>query len=254
MQTSIPEVMVEVDAEDKLEFFNFKVKPTVIGVGVGMGTTDKTTKGFGAFLKKNILPLVIDADALNIISKNKEYLGFLPEDTILTPHPKELQRLIGKWQNDYQKLEKVKAFSKKNKCILVLKGAHTVIVQYDQFYFNSSGTPALATAGTGDVLTGLITGLLAQKYSALEAAIMGVYLHGKTANIAEELGNIETFIASDIIKFLPIAMDDLINKFDQIEFDDIDEIEYFDIFNDKDIFDDDSLDDFLPDDDIEPPF
>ncbi len=245
MQISIPEVMVEVDSENIIEFINYKTSPTVIGLGMGLGTSDKTTKALGEFLKQNRLPLVIDADGLNIISNNKEYLKFLPKNTVLTPHPKELERLLGTWSDDYEKLDKIKAFSTKYKCIIVLKGAHTVVVQNDQFYFNSTGNPALATAGTGDVLTGMITGLIAQNYSALEAAILGVFLHGRTADFAIMLANsLETFIASDILKLLPDAFNSIMETPD----DEMINEEYLD--NDIDDF----LDNYYFDDDEEPPY
>ena len=245
LQTAIPEVMVEVDAADQLEFFNFKVNPTVIGVGVGMGTSDKTAKAFGKFLKENKIPLVIDADALNILSNNKVFLESLPMDTILTPHPKELERLIGKWKNDYDKLEKIALFSKKHNCIIVLKGANTVIVRKDQFYFNSTGNPALATAGTGDVLTGIITGLLAQAYTPLQAALFGVFIHGRTANFSGSLGYMEAFTASDIINFLP----DAINSIFEFEEKSDHSIEDFEDFMEDNFPDDDFFEDFMFDDD-----
>jgi len=243
LQTAIPEVMVEVDAEDVLEFFNFKVQPDVIGLGIGMGTSEKTVKAMGKFLKSNKLPLVIDADALNIIANNKDFLELLPKDTILTPHPRELERLIGNWDNDYDKLEKAKQFSKDHKCVIVLKGAYTVIIKNDQYYFNSTGNPALATAGTGDVLTGMITGLLAQKYAPLEAAIFGVFLHGRTADYAELLNNnYESFIASDIFYYLTDAFNSIFEN---------DEDDYK-IGNART---DESLpDDFFFDDDFDAPF
>ncbi len=244
LQTAIPEVMVEVDAEDQLEFFNFKVKPTVIGLGIGMGTSDKTSKALGKFLKNNDIPLVIDADGLNILSNNKEFLDYLPENTILTPHPRELERLIGKWKNDYEKLEKIKKFSKHYKCIVVVKGAHTLVVQNDKFYFNSSGNQALATAGTGDVLTGIITGLLAQSYAPLEACLFGVYAHGETVEYAVPYGNYETFIASDIIRFLPETLIGIVNMEDDPT----------NSLNDFLDIDDDFPDDYFFDDDEEPPF
>ncbi|HIP48631.1 MAG TPA: NAD(P)H-hydrate dehydratase [Lutibacter sp.] len=246
LQTAIPEVMVEVDSADQLEFFNFKVKPTAIGVGVGMGTSDKTAKAFGKFLKENTTPLVIDADALNILSKNKEFLNYLPKDTILTPHPKELERLIGNWKNDYDKLEKIALFSKKYNCIVVLKGANTVVVKKDQFYFNASGNPALATAGTGDVLTGLITGLLAQSYTPLQASLFGVFIHGRTADFSASLGYMETFTASDIINLLPEAINSLFEYEDKLK----PSLEDFEDFMDDNFDDDDFLDDFLFDDDL----
>ena len=205
LQTAIPEVMVEVDNEKEIEFFNFKTKANVIGIGIGLGTSAKTQKGFYSFLKSNKLPLVIDADALNILSQNKEWFSLLPINSVLTPHPKELERLIGKWKNDYEKIEKTKQFIKKYKIVLVLKGHHTAVFYENKVYFNTTGNPALATAGSGDVLTGIITGFLAQNYATLDACLVGVYLHGATADIALKDHVYETFTASDIINYLPKA-------------------------------------------------
>ena len=209
LQTSIPEVLVEVDTENTLEHFNFKTKPTVIGVGIGMGTSPKTITGFKTFLKKNKTPLVLDADAINILSKDKTLLEKLPENTVITPHPKELERLIGTWKNDYQKLEKIQKFSLKHKLILLVKGAHTIIAFNGKLYFNTTGNPALATAGSGDVLTGIITGFIAQGYNPMEACVFGAYLHGSTADLAMQNMVYETFTASDIIHYLPKAFIDL---------------------------------------------
>ncbi len=202
LQISNPEIMVEVDAENELEYFNYKSKPTVIGIGPGIGKSEKTMKGFAQFLSDNKLPLVLDADALNILSVNKKLLKLLSENSILTPHPKEFERLVGAWKNDHEKLNKLKKFSSTYKIIVVLKGAHTVIAKNDELFFNTTGNPALATAGSGDVLTGVITGLLAQKYDALEAAILGVYLHGMTANLAVAKTGFESFTATTIIEYL----------------------------------------------------
>lgn len=206
IQTAIPEIMVEVDTENELNYFNFKSNATTIGIGPGMGTSEKTSEGFINFLKEYTNPLVLDADALNIIATRKDDLNCIPENSVLTPHPKEFERLVGTWKNDFDKLQKLKEFSSKYGCIVVLKGAHTVIVNKDTCYFNSSGNVALATAGSGDVLTGVITGLIAQGYTPLNAAIIGVYLHGKTAEIYTAKNPLETFIASDIIELLPKAL------------------------------------------------
>jgi hydroxyethylthiazole kinase-like uncharacterized protein yjeF len=130
----------------------------------------------------------------------------LPKNTILTPHPKELERLIGAWDNDYEKLKKVTEFSKKHVAIVVIKGAHTVVIQDDTMYFNSTGNQALATGGSGDVLTGIITGLIAQGYEPINAAIFGVYLHGKTADIALPETGYETFTATTIFEYLAEAI------------------------------------------------
>lgn len=212
LQISVPEAMVEVDSEKILTYYNFKTQASVIGIGPGMGTADKTAIGFETFLKENKTPLVIDADAINIISKNQHLLPYLPKQTILTPHPKELERLLGNWKNDYEKLKKATLFSIKNNVILVIKGAHTIIIDGKQQFINSTGNPALATAGSGDVLTGIITGLIAQGYQPLQAAIFGVYLHGKTADIALQKTSYETFTASSILDYLADAILDLFHQ------------------------------------------
>lgn len=212
LQTALPEAMVEVDAENELQYFNSKINPTAIGIGIGMGTSKKTEEGFKKFLKENKSPLVIDADGINFLSKNKGLLKLLPENSILTPHPKEFERLVGTYKNDYEKLEKLLTISKKYNIITVLKGAYTAIAYQGNIYFNTTGNPALATAGSGDVLTGIITGLVAQQYSPLKAAILGVYLHGKSADVAMNTMTNETFIASDCIQFLSKAFIDLLKK------------------------------------------
>ncbi|WP_456424935.1 NAD(P)H-hydrate dehydratase [Lutibacter sp.] len=212
IQISVPEAMVEVDDDKILAYYNFKTKATVIGIGTGMGTAEKTALGFEKFIKENRLPLVIDADAINLLAQNKSLLKYLPKNSILTPHPKELERLIGTWKNDYEKLTIAKQFSKDNNVILVIKGTYTIIIDNEFMYFNSTGNPALATAGSGDVLTGIITGLIAQGYKPKHAAIFGVYLHGKTADIAIQETGYETFTASSILEYLPDAILDLFNQ------------------------------------------
>jgi len=217
LQIAIPEAMVEVDDDTLLTYYNFKTNATVIGIGPGMGTAEKTAVGFEKFIKENKLPLVIDADGINLLSKNNELLAYLPKNTVLTPHPKELERLIGNWENDYDKLQKATEFSTKYHLILVIKGANTTTIDKENMYINSTGNPALATAGSGDVLTGLITGLIAQGYEPKNAAIFGVYLHGKTADIALQETSYETFIASSILDYLPEAILDLFNQENEVE-------------------------------------
>ena len=210
VQNSIPEVMVEVDDENYIQHFNYKTKANVIGIGIGLGTHLKTKKGFVKFLKENSIPLVIDADALNILAEHNDILNLIHENTILTPHPKEFQRLVGNWENDYEKLNKQLDFSSKFKCIVVLKGVYTSIAYKGKIYFNTTGNPALATAGSGDVLTGIITGLIAQGYSPIDASIYGVYLHGKTADLAiNELETMESFTASNCIDYIGRAFQEI---------------------------------------------
>lgn len=200
VQISIPEVMVLTDVQEKfISNVTFEIIPQAIGFGPGMGQVNATQNALHEFLKTNKTPLVIDADALNILSQNKSWLSLLPPKTILTPHPKELERLIGKWNSEAEKLEKTIAFSKQYHLIIVMKGAPTHIIDGDKVYENTTGNAALATAGSGDVLTGMITSLLAQSYEPVDAAILGVYLHGLTADIALPETGYQSFIASDII-------------------------------------------------------
>ena len=200
MQITIPEVMVVTDKMKKfISNIIFDIVPKAIGIGPGLGQEMATQKALHEFLKSNKVPLVIDADALNILSINKNWLTLLPEKTIITPHLKELERLIGKWNSDQEKIQKTTDFSEKYKLIIVMKGAPTIIIDGQNCYENSTGNAALATAGSGDVLTGIITSLLAQSYEPLDAAIIGVYLHGLTADIALPKTGFQSFIASDII-------------------------------------------------------
>ena len=210
MQAANPEVMVEVDDEKIVQFFNFKTLPNAIGIGPGLGTHIKTKKGFVEFYSKCKIPMVIDADGLNIIAEFADLKKLIPNNSILTPHPKEFERLVGKWTDDYQKLEMLKNFSIKNKCVVVLKGAYTAISYQGKVWFNSSGNAALATAGSGDVLTGIITALLAQGYGCLEAALLGVFIHGRTADLGiQTKESAESFIASNAISFLAKAFKEL---------------------------------------------
>ena len=203
VQTANPEVMVLTDLSVKyITRITFDFVPQAIGIGPGIGQDIETHTALHRFVKTNRIPLVIDADALNILSQNQQWLTFLPEKTILTPHQKELERLIGKWDSDAEKLEKTIAFSKRNDLVIVMKGAPTKIIYGDNIYENTTGNAALATAGTGDVLTGMITSLLAQSYEPIDAAILGVYLHGLTADIALPKTGYQAFIASDVIKHI----------------------------------------------------
>tara|TARA_R110002167_G_scaffold48226_6_gene142493 strand:- start:1499 stop:3043 length:1545 start_codon:yes stop_codon:yes gene_type:complete len=210
LQTNLPEAMVLTDiGESNISDIHFAIEPKAIGIGVGLGVDTRTIKAFSEFLKTNKTPLVIDADALNILSKNPALLKKIPKQSVLTPHPKELERLIGAWKDDFEKLDKAKAFSKKYGCILVIKGAHTITIHGGIGYVNTTGNPGMATAGSGDVLTGMITGLIAQGYSPLNAAIFGVYLHGKAGDIAVEETGYQALIATHIVNAIGKAFIDL---------------------------------------------
>lgn len=211
IQTSVPETMASVYGED---FFSNELKVgsyAAIGVGPGLGQSTDTGK---AFLKliENGKPLVIDADALNLLATNREWIKQIPLGSILTPHPKEFERLVGTWKNDFERLEKQKQLSVDTKAVVILKGAHSSITSPDEkVYFNSTGNPGMATGGSGDVLTGILTGLLAQGYSATDAAIVGVYLHGLSGDMAAREKGQHSLIASDLIDFLPAAFKSVAN-------------------------------------------
>jgi len=203
VQIAFPEAMVLTDENEKvLSNINYDIEPDAIGIGMGIGQDVLTEKAFHHFLLNNKTNLVIDADGLNILSKNKKWFSLLPPKTILTPHKKELERLIGTWQSEEEKLEKVIQFSLEHDLVVVVKGAPTLVIYHSEIYQNTTGNQALATAGSGDVLSGIITSLLAQNYDPKNAAILGVYLHGLTADIAAPEMSHQAFVASDIIGYL----------------------------------------------------
>ena len=203
VQAAFPEAMALADENKKyITNIDFEMEPDAIGIGMGMGQEEATQKGFHKFLQKNEKPLLVDADGLNMLSNNKSWISLLRPKTILTPHFKELQRLLGDWNSEEEKLEMAKEFSIKHELILVVKGAPTVIIDGKNTYENTTGNAALATAGSGDTLSGIITSFLAQGYVAHEAAILGVYLHGLTSDLALPKTGYQSFIASDIIAHL----------------------------------------------------
>ena len=207
IQISIPEAMVLVDNNEShlTEIFNTG-SVTAIGIGPGIGTHPESQNALKELLSSTTQPMVIDADGLNILSVNKEWLTKIPEGSILTPHPKEFERLAGKTENGYSRLNRQIDFSKMHKCIIVLKGANTSITTPDgKVYFNSTGNPGMATAGSGDTLTGILLSLCAQGYTPENAAVVGVYLHGLAGDIAAEEFGYESIIASDIINCLSKA-------------------------------------------------
>jgi len=213
IQTAVPEAMALTD--DHYEYFSF-VPPlqlyNALGIGPGLGKAEASLKALGDLLLALEQPLddpqtdrhpalVMDADALNLLSENRELLRRLPPGTVLTPHPKEFERLAGKAGNDFERLELLKDFAATHGVYMVLKGAHTAVASPEgKVYFNSTGNPGMATGGAGDVLTGIITALLAQQYSPLEAALIGVYQHGLAGDRAATQRGQSALIASDLVE------------------------------------------------------
>ena len=181
-----------------------------IAIGPGIGQNEQTLKALKLLIQNSNSPMVLDADALNILSNNPTWLAFLPQSSILTPHPKEFERIVGGWNNDFECLDKQKALAQKHSIYVVLKGANTSICFPDgQIFFNSTGNPGMATAGSGDVLTGIITGLLASGYSPAVSSVMGVYLHGLAGDLSAVENGMEATTAGDIIENLGKAFLDL---------------------------------------------
>ncbi len=202
-QSSFPEGMVIADKSNKkITSIDLNFDPDAIGIGQGLGTHSKTVQTFKRFLKRQKNAMVLDADALNILAKKPEYIKFIPEKSILTPHPREFKRLVGVWKNDEEKIKKILNFSKKHNIILILKGAYTMISDGKNIYVNNAPNAALAKAGSGDVLTGILTGLLTQNYKPVHAALLGVFLHSETAKKFTKKYHDFAMTAKDIIKEL----------------------------------------------------
>lgn len=207
MQTSFPEAMVSADQSDNI----FTQIPPLdaykaIGIGPGLGKAYDTQIAFHNLLRDCKCPLVVDADGLNILSERPEWLKLLPAGTILTPHPLEFARLSGKASSGFEMVNKARDFARTYHVYLVLKGANTAIACPDgTCWFNSTGNPGMATGGSGDVLTGILTGLLAQGYSSLEAALLGVYVHGLSADLWVASSSEEALLAGDIVNYLGLA-------------------------------------------------
>jgi hydroxyethylthiazole kinase-like uncharacterized protein yjeF len=206
LQVASPESMVITDPmEDIISHMPSIENYNSIGIGPGIGTSEPTAKALRSLLKNAEQPLVLDADALNIISGNN-LVDLIPENSVLTPHPGEFERLVGKWSDDYERLDKQIALSRKHKIVILLKGAHSSISDSQgRVCFNTTGNPGMATAGSGDVLTGVITSLVGQGYKSYEAAILGAYLHGLAGNLYVSTASEEGLIASDLISLLPKA-------------------------------------------------
>ena len=208
MQTALPEAMVDIDNNaDYVTELRDIAKYDAIGIGPGIGTMDDTMELLKKLLEMvSTKPLVIDADALNIIAENSELLHHLPEGTILTPHPGEFDHLTGISDNAYERMQKARTLAAEQKICIILKGAYTAVcTPTGKVFFNTSGNPGMATAGSGDVLTGIILGLLSQGYRPEEASVIGVYLHGIAGNFASASLSEESMIAGDIVKNLGIA-------------------------------------------------
>lgn len=214
VQTGFPEAIVSLDQSDILFSEPPDLAPySAIGIGPGLGCKPNSGKGLKMLLERVKVPLVIDADGLNLLSQNPDWFELLPEGTILTPHPREFDRMAGESSDSYERHLKQREFAKRHKVVVVLKGAYTGIALPDgSYFFNTTGNPGMATGGSGDVLTGLITGLLAQGIPSPDAALAGVYLHGLAGDLAADASSEEALIAGDMILYLGEAFRELHNQ------------------------------------------
>ena len=201
LQTSIPEAKFQPDKNMEMITGIDNISGyTAIGIGPGMGTEPLTEHAMQLIVRQLRRPCVIDADGLNLLAKRPDLLTQLPSMSILTPHPKEFERLFGQSENSYERLNKGIEAAMRYNVIIVLKGANSaVIFPSGHVHFNSSGNPGMATGGSGDVLTGILLALLSQNYSPEHAALLGVYIHGMAADIALTKGSEESLTAGDIV-------------------------------------------------------
>ncbi len=209
-QTLVPEAMCLTNGEQAIQHIRLNEPFEAIAIGPGMGTSEKTGDALASFLETCKQPLILDADALNMLSKRKELHHLIPPYSVLTPHPKEYERLFGSSVNSMLRLEHARAEAIRLNITIVLKDHHSIVVSPEgECWYNTSGNAGLATGGSGDVLTGIITGLMAQGYHGIEAAMMGVWLHGVAADISLENQSEESLIAGDILDYIGKAFKEI---------------------------------------------
>ena len=207
VQTSVPEAMTEIDINDvRFSCATDTDDYQAVGIGPGLGKAGDTEAALLEQIESCQTPMVVDADALNLLGEHRGYIGRLPKGSILTPHPKELERLVGKCQNSYERLTKARELARSAGVHILLKGAYSVIIAPSgKCWFNPTGNPGMATGGSGDVLTGVVLALLAQGYDAETAARMAAYVHGLAGDIACKKHGVMGMTAGDIVTCLPPA-------------------------------------------------
>ena len=206
LYVSVPEVLVQADMHPTyITHIPIPKKLQAIAIGPGIGQQLPTAASLRKLFKTIQQPIIVDADAINLMAHHAELLNVLPADSLLTPHAGELVRLIGQWSDDYDKLQRVQSFCKQHACVILLKGAYTTIASADTLWFNPTGHVGMATAGSGDVLTGILLALRGTGLSTLKTAAIGAFLHGRAGELAAQHTGSYSLIARDIIKQLPAA-------------------------------------------------
>lgn len=214
LQTTVPEAIVQTDIHER-----YFAQPThlskykALAIGPGIGLEEDTALAMMEQIQGSTIPVILDADAINILSTHRNWLGRIPKRYILTPHLGELERLVGKCMDTYERLTKVKELAAYLQSYIIVKGAWTTIATPEgKFYFNPTGNPGMATGGSGDVLTGILLGLVSQGYSQEEACKLGVYIHGLAGDIAAEEMTEIGMTAHDIVNALPTAWKKITHK------------------------------------------
>lgn len=205
VQTAVPEAMTELDFSETCFATSTDVDDyQAVAVGPGLGKSPETANALLEQIDLCFMPMVVDADAINILGEHRSYLGRLPKGSILTPHPKEFERLVGKCQSSYDRLMKARDLAQTAQVYVLLKGTYSAIVTpQGKCYFNATGNPGMATAGSGDVLTGILLALLAQGYSSETAARLGAFVHGLAGDVAAKKKGVIAMNAGDLITSLP---------------------------------------------------
>lgn len=207
VQTAVPEAMTELDLSDTCFATATDVDDyQAVAIGPGLGRSPETVAALIEQVETSDTPMVLDADALNILGENRALLSHLPKGSILTPHPVELERLVGKCRSSFERLERARELARSADVHVVLKGAYTAVLSPDGMCrFNPTGNPGMATGGSGDVLTGVLLALLAQGYEPGDAARLGVYVHGLAGDLAAETRGVIGLTAGDVVEALPQA-------------------------------------------------
>lgn len=205
IQSTIPEAMVQFRENVIIDLSNY----SAIGIGPGIGKSEESQKLVSTILYKYKNPILLDADALNIVSDNKKLFKNIPYETILTPHPKEFDRLFGNHNSHEERINTAVAKAIELNCIIILKDFRTIITYSGKLYVNKIGNSGLAKGGSGDALTGVITSFLAQGYPASDAAKLGVFLHAQAADLTLKKQSIESMLITDVIENLGIAFKEI---------------------------------------------
>lgn len=206
MQIALPEAMCKIAGEKNITHIDEPAGYNSIGIGPGIGILPQTAAALKNIFITAACPLVLDADALNLVAADKSLLSLLPKGSVITPHIKEFERIFGPANNHVERLASAITQAAALNIYIVLKGHYTAIATpRGKVYFNSTGNAGMAKAGMGDTLTGILTGLLAQQYALPEAALLSVYIHGLAGDIAAGKYSMHSMQATDLINCIPDA-------------------------------------------------